>query len=209
MITTQISFPKRWTDEASHDKDYPWYLDDRPDRERRLTVLLYGLLRRSGAMLHIAFLVLRSWWKRPLEPDIPTNGSSLVSSAVGGVSKTVFWMASVAIAGIVGSEYASSSLSTNSSEHLAVWLGLAAGFVVFSALYQWWRFLNRLRRVLVDWVERSDKTELSARREEDVALFGYTFGDDFRRDFKVKSVRFLAVFSFCGFMYVAYGLGHH
>ena len=118
-------------------------------------------------------------------------------------------MASVAIAGIVGSEYASSSLSTNSSEHLAVWLGLAAGFVVFSALYQWWRFLNRLRRVLVDWVERSDKTELSARREEDVALFGYTFGDDFRRDFKVKSVRFLAVFSFCGFMYVAYGLGHH
>jgi hypothetical protein len=25
----------------------------------------------------------------------------------------------------------------------------------------------------------------------------------------VKSVRFLAVFSFCGFMYVAYGLGHH
>jgi len=160
-------------------------------------------------MLRVAYVVLKTWWKRPLEPDVPTNGSSLVSSAVGGASKPVLWMASVAIAGVVGSEYASASSNIASSEHLAVWLGLAVGFVVFSALYQWWKFLDRLRRVLTDWVKRSSEVGELERRTGDIALFGFTFEDDFRIRFNAKGVRFLALLSFCGFMYVAYGLGHH
>lgn len=200
---------KDWLEEASYEKENPWFLTSRHDRERRLSVLLYGSLRRSAAMLHISAVLLKSWWRRPLEPVTPSNGSNLVFSALGGVSKPIFWIASVAIAGVVGSEYATSSFNVASSEHLAVWLGLALGFVVFAALYQWWRFLDRLRRVLFEWVKESDEVSASARREKDIALFGYTFEDDFRIRFKSKGVRFLAVLTFCGFMYVAYGLGHH
>jgi hypothetical protein len=206
---TTIPFVRRWMDEASIDPGNPWFLSHSRDRDRRISVLLYGSIRRSGAMLHVAYVVLKTWWKQPLEPSTPTNGSSLASSAVGGVSKPFLWMASVAIAGIVGSEYASSSSNIASSEHLAVWFGLAVGFVVFAALYQWWKFLDRLRRVLTDWVNRSDDFSALARRNADIALFGFAVEDDFRIRFKSKGVRFLAVRSFGGFMYVAYGLGHH
>ena len=187
------------------DRETPWFLDQGLDSGRGQ--LLYGSIRRSGAMLNIAFVVLRSWWKRPLEVDVVTNGSNLVSIAVGGVSKPVLWMASVAIAGIVGSEYATSSSSISSTEHLAVWLDLALGFVFFFALYQWWKFLDRLRRVLADWVMRCNEVSALSRREGDIDLFGFTFGDAFRDRFKVRGVRFLAVLSFGGFMYVAYALG--
>jgi hypothetical protein len=204
-----IPYIKRWISEASNDRENPWFLNRRRDRDRRVSVLLYGSIRRSGATLHVAFVVVKTWWKRPLEPDVLTNGSSLVASAFGGVSKPVLWTASVAIAGIVGSEYATSSSNISSSEHLAVWLGLAVGFIVFSALYQWWKFLDRLRRVLADWVRRSNETGGPTRRESDIALFGFTFEDDFRVRFKSKGVRFLAALSFGGFMFVAYGLGHH
>lgn len=204
-----IPYMKRWISEASSDRENPWFLNRRRDRDRRVSVLLYGSIRRSGAMLHVAYVVLKTWWKRPLEPDVPTNGSSLIANAVVGVSKPVLWMASIAIAGIVGSDYASSSSNFSSSEHLAAWLGLAVGFVVFSALYQWWKFLDRLRRVLAHWVRRSNEAGGLTRREADIALFGFTFEDDFRNRFRARSVRFLAVLSFGGFMYVAYGLGHH
>ena len=195
--------------EARYDPLSPWFLEDSPPGNRHLAVLLYGSLRRSGVMLRTAFLILRSRWKPPLEPEIVSNGSKLVSTSLGGTSKPVLWMASVGIAGVVGSDFAASHYSVASSEQLIAWIFVAVGAAFCVAGYHWWRFLERLRRVLVAWVADCRAKNNLDRRESDIALFGYTFGENFRRRFNVKGVRFLAVLSFCAALYITYCIGRH
>jgi len=90
-----------------------------------------------------------------------------------------------------------------------IWIYIAIGVAVLLVAYHWWKLLERLRRVLVSWVVDCNQQGESDRRTTDIALFGYTFGDNFRRRFNAKGVRFLAALSFSAALYVTYGLGHH
>lgn len=186
----------------------PWFLKNTPWSKRYLFVLLYGSLRRLSAMPRIAFIVLRSWWNHPLEPEIVSNSSKLVSNSFEGVFKPILWMASVGIAGIVGSDVATSHSSTTSSKQLVIWIYIAFGFALCLALYHWWKFLDRLRRVLSNWVIESSAKNILDRRTEDIALFGYTFGDNFRHQFNLKGVKFLAILTFSAVVYISYRNGH-
>ena len=208
-VMTTVPLLGRLFIEVRYDPLSPWFLEDRPQGDRHLVVLLYGSFRRSGVMLRAAFLILRSWWKHPLEPEIVSNGSRLVSDSLGATSKPVLWMASVGIAGVVGSDFATSRYSVVSSEQLVAWIFVAVGAALCVAAYHWWKFLERLRRVLVTWVaDCAAKSNLDL-RANDIALFGYTFGENFRRRFNVEGVRFLAILSFCAALFITYGIGRH
>lgn len=194
--------------ESSQDPQTPWFLDDIASGRGGPFILIYKELRLSGAMLRTAYIVLHSWWNQPLEPEIPSNGSQLITNSFGGVTKPVLWMASVGIAGVVGSEVASSSSSVTASVHLLIWIYAAIGFTLCLVAYHWWKLLDRLRRVLNRWVAASRaKTDLD-RRSDDIALLGYTFGEEFRGRLVVKSVKLFSIFTFFSVMYVFYSLRH-
>ena len=207
-LVEAIPLVKRLFQEVRCDPLSPWYLEDMFFGQRSVIVLLYGSLRRAYARLRIGFLVLNSWWSRPLEPEIVTNGSNLISNSLGGVSKPVLWMASVGIAGAVGSDIANSNSSIASSKQLAIWIYIAIVVAALVAAYHWWRLLDRLRRVLGTWVAECRKKENADRKTDDIALFGYSFGDNFRRGFNVRSVKFLSILTFSAFIYINYRLGH-
>lgn len=199
---------KRFLIETSCDPLAPWFLEDVPRGQGRPFILIYGALRSSGVMLRTAFIVLRSWWNHPQEPEIVSNGSRLFSNSLGGVFRPVLWMMSVGIAGVVGSEVASSRSSVTSSEHLVIWIYCAFGFALCLTAYHWWKLLDRLRRVLVTWVAESRAKNSLDRRADDIALFGYTFGDNFRSRFNVKGVKFLSILTFSAVIYISYRNGH-
>ena len=203
-----VPIVKRFVIETSCDPLAPWFLEDVPRGQGRPFILIYGALRSSGAMLRTAFIVLRSWWKRPQEPEIISNGSRLVSNSLAGVTRPVLWMMSVGIAGVVGSEVASSSSSVTSSEHLVIWIYSALGFALCLAAYHWWRLLDRLRLALITWVAESLAKNDLDRRAGDIALFGYTFCDNFRNRLRVKGVKFLSILTFSAVVYFIYRSGH-
>lgn len=194
--------------EARSDPHSPWFLKDNPRGKRHVIVWIYGSLRRLGVTLRTTIIVLRAWWNHPLEPEIVSNGSRLISNSLGGVVKPVLWMASVGIAGAVGSDFANSSSNIVSSKHLEIWISSALGLALCLALYHWWKLLDRLRRVLVTWVAKSRAKNNLDRRADDIALFGYTFGDNFRSRFNVKGVKFLSILTFSAVIYIGYRNGH-
>jgi hypothetical protein len=202
-----VPIVKQFLIETRCDPLAPWFLEDVPRGQGRPFILIYGKLRSSGVILRTAFIVLRSWWNHPMEPEIVSNGSRLISNSLGGVSKPALWMASVGIAGVVGSEIATSSSSITSSEHLVIWIYVAFGVALCVAAYHWWKLLDRLRRVLVTWVAESRAKSNLDRRADDIALFGYTFGNNFRGQLKIRGVKFLSILTFSAVMYFSYRNG--
>lgn len=202
-----VPIVKQFLIETRCDPLAPWFLEDVPRDQGRPFILIYGELRSSGVMLRTAFIVLRSWWNHPLESEIVSNGSRLISNSLAGVLRPVLWMASVGIAGVVGSEIATASSSLASSEHLVIWIYVAFGFALCLAAYHWWKLLDRLRRVLVTWVAESRAKSDLDRRADDIALFGYTFGNNFRGRLKIRGVKFLSILTFSAFIYISYRLG--
>lgn len=198
----------RLANEARHDPRAPWYLEDPIVNDRHGVILLYGSLRRSGVMLRVPYLVLRTWWRRQFEPEIPTNGTSLISATLGGVTKPLLWILTVVIAGLVGSDFSSIHSNFASSEQLVVWSFIGLWVIVLTMAYQWWIFLNRLRRVLIAWVVKCNAMSKVDRIATDRALFGYALNDRFRTRFNAKGVKFLSFFTFSTTAYFTYVLGH-
>ncbi len=209
MTVIVIRTISRLINEIRHDPKDPWYLREPAEQKRRPLVSLYGALRRSGVMLRVSYLVLLAWWRRPYEPEIPSNGSRLISTTLEGVMKPLLWIVSVVVAGIVGSDYDSLRSSYASSNQLAIWIFVALWVIVVVLAYQWWRLLDRMRKVLVAWVIESRTKSQSDRHADDLTLFGYILGDHFRSRFNCKSVRFLAIISSSGVAYVTYFSGRH
>lgn len=210
LIRKIASFPaiKNLLDEARADPKSPWFLEDGPKRVRHSIALFYGKLRRLGVTIRTTVIVLNAWWNHPFEPMTASNGSMLLSNSLSGIVKPVLWMASVGIAGAVGADFANSSSNVVSAVHIKIWISSALLLAFILVLYHWWKLLDRLRRVLINWVTKCREMDLPERRRHDISLFGYTFGEIFRERFKLKGVKFLSLLTYSAFLYVNYLFAH-
>lgn len=199
---------REWINEAKHDTCEPWFLQDGPRLNRRDSVLVYGAFRRSCSMLHVPFRVVRRWWQGPHAPETPTNGSVMLSSVFLGAFKPVGWIFSVVIAAIVGLDFGRLHSNSSFASHLSLVVSIAWWVLIAGLVIQSWRFLRRLQRVLNQWVTSCSEMSPIERRTEDMELFGYSLGDEFRRRFHVRGVNVLALVTLGAVFFWFYGLGH-
>lgn len=161
----------------------PWFLRDKVNRKRGMIGSLLGASFRSAAMLRIALLVVKDWWRQPLEPLPLTNGRHLSSSIRVGVFRPTSRILSVVFAGFVGADLAGVRNVVELRNQLGLWFNVVAVILLISVGWQWYRFVKKIVFIVESWFLMSVQMSNDARRSKDMDLFGYSFGSEFRRRF--------------------------
>jgi hypothetical protein len=196
-LHTHFAYVFRWLDEAKNDSVKPWYLQDPPRLGRRDSVLVYGAMRRVLLRRRAVFRVFRRWWTSEHDPEVLSNGSMLVSTAMGGSIKPVLWVSSVVFAGVVGLQFASTNSNASFVREIRGWQVIALWLFGFALAVQWWKSARRLRREFARWQGRCRKMSAVELDTEDQIVFGYVVGEDFRRRLKASGIVFFVMTTYC------------